>query len=733
MNRTNSCDSPGPTRVGRCVPVALMEQMEPRLLLSNPAPLPSLADFEDPTNPAMRLTTAFGDIDFELLANEVPDLVTAFIAGLERGFTCDQTFFHRLIPGVVLQGGVFGYSPDAGINAIPVNLPVDNPVGTGRANTERTVAIGVLNDSFGTLSTSSFIINLTDNSGLYDPAQAVVYARVIDDRSWGVVQMIASLDTADLTHDTGFAGFFAGSFIEVPVTAPYTPPSDGMGGTPITSELLASTYDLAILKAPGAPDFYRDSLYEPEGFLHSSVEEFVPIENPNDEPVYFELNARFEPGTRLNALIRDDVVTRGMIPAHSRGGVTLRIGASTVDNAVRDQNRPFALELRSTLPLAASLSHYDFGSTLSMEFEEQLATTWFFPRAVKQDLVNDFLVWYNPGNENTTVSVTLIEEDGTARDPIIIETARFTRGGINLQTSGDIPDGVFAVRIESTQPISVSRSHYADSGPPRSRPEGYAEAGATGEPSAVGIVAWGADPGETPAPGDAPTITLSFFNPGTEDAVVRVDLYAEGETEPVMSFPAAVVVAAGRTGVFDRALPQGMMDVYSIAYSASAPVYAEYEVRRSEGNYGGAVPISAANDYHFAEGFTDPSRAEPNVLEESLHLFNRNGPAFGVPEADADVRITFRFTDGFELSIDRAVAAGTLMRVSISSLDEILAQGVEHGRYFYSVEVESDVPIVAQMLHTDVSLGTSGLGGGGFILPGTTFGESRRLDDTGQR
>lgn len=702
-----------------------LEPLEPRALLSSPAPLPDPADFEDPTNPAIRLTTRFGDIDFELFSNALPDLVGQFLTGLERGLSPDQTFFHRLIPGIVLQGGLYAYPDNSTIGPIPANIPVEHPVGVGLANTERTVAIGALIES-GTLGVSSFIINLADNSSRWDPTQAVVFARIVDDRSWSVVQAIASLEVADLTTAPGFNNIFAGSFHNVPVTAPYTPPNEDTGdpGTPIDNNLLTTTYDLSVLKDIGAPDFYRYTLYEPEGFLHSTIREFIPIENPNDQPVYFEINARFEAAPGLNVLFRDDLVTRAMIPAHARGGVTLRTGGNGIDSAVRAQNEPFALELRSTLPLYASLSHYDFGNTIAMPFQSELATTWYFPQATKLTDIHDFLVWYNPTEADAQVSVTLIAEDGTELDPVVFTTSRFRRGGINFGTHEGVPEGVFSVRVDSTQPIVVTRSHYANSGPPRDRPEGYSEIGASGAPSSVGIIPLAADPGQIGAGGGDPTISVYFFNPGVEDAVVDVELYRLGEQTPSQVFTGALTVQAGRAGTFQQGLPQSADDVYTLVYRSTSALHASYSVRRSEATYGGAVPTSAATEHHFADGFTDPSRAGSNALEDSVYIYN--------PGAETSARLNLRYADGFELTFDNIIAAGSLQRIQISRLQEVLDQATEHGRYFYACTITSDTPVVAQMLHVDISLGGGvHLFGGGFIISGSLAGDVRRLDDPG--
>src|SRR5262245_60659762 len=96
-------------RPGRstCAPIEFLEPLESRALLS-PTPLPNPADMQDPSNPVIRLNTSMGDIDIELLQNRVPAVVATFFDNLERGAS-DQTFFHRLTPGISLQGGLFGF------------------------------------------------------------------------------------------------------------------------------------------------------------------------------------------------------------------------------------------------------------------------------------------------------------------------------------------------------------------------------------------------------------------------------------------------------------------------------------------------------------------------------------------------------------------------------------------------------------------------------------------------
>lgn len=695
------------------------DALESRSLFSA-TPFPALEALQNPSNPVIRLGTSMGDIDIEMFADVMPGLVAEYLAGLDRGLTCDYTFFHRSQPGF-LQGGMFSFTRRNDIGAVAACSPLLEPImgGAGLPNLERTVATGQFLDVFP--GPGPFIFNLRDNSSTFDPAETVVFGRILDDRSWDVVQAISSLPVANLSGDGSFAGFYAGSFTSTPVTRAYNPGSDMEEPELVEPDLLVQNYDLAIIKPLGAPDFYRHYTFQPEGYKNNSIHEFIPIENPNDEPVWFELMARYEDRTFSLAPQRDDVIASGMIPAHSRGGVTIQIGGRLVDSAVSLANQPFAMELRSTLPLAATLSHYDFGVSLSSAFDDETATTWYFPEVA--ELSSDFLVWYNPGCDGGTVTVTLISDTGEEQAPVTFPIAALRRGGVDLRTLTSIPEGSYAARVDSTVPIIASRSHYGVL-----TNEGFAEAGSTGVGSSRGVIAIARDPGDRVGVPGIPTLSIYAFNPGEDEVSINVDVYEEGETTPSLSFPAAIVLAAGGAGRFEIELPDDLGPA-SAVYTSNGPVHASFLVRRPESGYGGKVPIIAGESVHFAEGFVDPDRVSPHELEEAIHLFNPFGSALGIEAQDATVQITFRYADGFEMTIERVVAGGTMSRVAISSLPEVIEQAEANDRFYYSIEVSSVLPILAQMLHIDVRLGTMMDIGGGFISAGSSLGMFSRLDE----
>src|SRR3546814_6977184 len=58
-------------------------------------------------NPRVLLTTSLGEIELELEAEKAPISVENFLGYVDSGFY-DGTVFHRVIPGLLVQGGGFG-------------------------------------------------------------------------------------------------------------------------------------------------------------------------------------------------------------------------------------------------------------------------------------------------------------------------------------------------------------------------------------------------------------------------------------------------------------------------------------------------------------------------------------------------------------------------------------------------------------------------------------------------
>jgi peptidyl-prolyl cis-trans isomerase B (cyclophilin B) len=105
------------------------------------------------------LHTNQGDITLELDNENSPATVANFLQYV-RGGHYDNTLFHRVIPGFMIQGG--GFMP--GMKQKPVGEPVANEAGNGVKNLRYTVAMARTSDPHS--ATAQFFINVADNAFL---------------------------------------------------------------------------------------------------------------------------------------------------------------------------------------------------------------------------------------------------------------------------------------------------------------------------------------------------------------------------------------------------------------------------------------------------------------------------------------------------------------------------------------------------------------------------------------
>ena len=117
------------------------------------------------------LHTSEGDIALALDAGNSPATVENFLQYVRDGHY-DDTLFHRVIPGFMIQGG--GFEP--GMRQKPTRKPVANEAANGLKNARYTAAMARTNvvDS----ATSQFFINLVDNDFL-DHAGAANYGYAV--------------------------------------------------------------------------------------------------------------------------------------------------------------------------------------------------------------------------------------------------------------------------------------------------------------------------------------------------------------------------------------------------------------------------------------------------------------------------------------------------------------------------------------------------------------------------
>jgi peptidyl-prolyl cis-trans isomerase B (cyclophilin B) len=107
----------------------------------------------------VELHTNHGVIKLELDAEKAPKSVENFLNYVKAGHY-DNTVFHRVIDGFMIQGG--GFEP--GMKQKPTAEPIDNEANNGLKNVNGSVAMARTNDPHS--ATAQFFINVNDNDFL---------------------------------------------------------------------------------------------------------------------------------------------------------------------------------------------------------------------------------------------------------------------------------------------------------------------------------------------------------------------------------------------------------------------------------------------------------------------------------------------------------------------------------------------------------------------------------------
>ena len=131
------------------------------------------------------LKTNYGDIKLELDFDNTPVTVNNFLSYAKKGFYQD-TIFHRVIDGFMIQGG--GFTKD--MQQKKGDAPIQNEADKGGKNNRGSIAMARTNDPHS--ASSQFFINVKDN--------AFLNHRSKDLQGWGYCvfgQVTEGLDVLD--------------------------------------------------------------------------------------------------------------------------------------------------------------------------------------------------------------------------------------------------------------------------------------------------------------------------------------------------------------------------------------------------------------------------------------------------------------------------------------------------------------------------------------------------------
>jgi len=150
------------------------------------------------SNPQVELhITGYGVVTLELDQAKAPKSVANFLSYVAKGHY-DNTIFHRIIPGFMVQGG--GMAP--GMAQKSTDKPIDNEANNGLKNANYTVAMARTGDPHS--ATAQFFINVADNTFLNHTAPT--------SQGWGYAvfgKVVGGADVVDRVKavKTGRKGF----------------------------------------------------------------------------------------------------------------------------------------------------------------------------------------------------------------------------------------------------------------------------------------------------------------------------------------------------------------------------------------------------------------------------------------------------------------------------------------------------------------------------------------------
>ena len=140
----------------------------------------------------IEIKTNLGNILLEIYPEKAPKTVNNFLSYIKEK-QYDDTIFHRVIPGFMIQGGGF----DKAMKKKPTRQPIENEADNGLKNEIGTIAMARTGDPHS--ATSQFFINVKNNVFLNhtEPTQRgygyTVFGKVIN--GMNVVNRISEVPT----------------------------------------------------------------------------------------------------------------------------------------------------------------------------------------------------------------------------------------------------------------------------------------------------------------------------------------------------------------------------------------------------------------------------------------------------------------------------------------------------------------------------------------------------------
>ena len=163
------------------------------------------ADADDTQRPQVTFETTHGSFVLELDPGAAPETVENFLTYVRDGFY-EDTIFHRVIAGFMIQGG--GFTSE--FKQLQTRAPIRNEADRGGTNDRGSIAMARTSDPHS--ATAQFFINVVDNDFLNHRSPTAqgwgytVFGRIVE--GMDTVDKIAAVETGsremfqDVPQDT---------------------------------------------------------------------------------------------------------------------------------------------------------------------------------------------------------------------------------------------------------------------------------------------------------------------------------------------------------------------------------------------------------------------------------------------------------------------------------------------------------------------------------------------------
>lgn len=449
-------------------------------------------------------------------------------------------------------------------------------------------------------------------------------------------------------------------------------------------------------------------LFYPEGYAGPETTTFIPVVNPNSTATRVVIIARYQSGAR------DQVIFDQVLAPNARGGLQVTSPEryeNSQNNASGPKSRvridtPYALELRSEQPVAATFSHYDnflaaeANAAIGESFINRQSTEWSFAQAKKGPGESDFLLIQNTSDRFQKVTFTFVPTGGGEVYTFTRSVDVDRRNGISLQGLTALPEGTYGVLVVGQDDLIATLSHYS-----ANTQDAYGVTGTVGRGGTIGAT----PEGEIGLNATVENIGIANFS-GTATSVRFSFIFESGTTYRTR----VNVPSLGRTELRVQDLPNFPTgEPYAVLYESDQPVVMTLPTQVFNEANGSNFSDTAYTRWSFAEGYRP---ASGQGIESYLRLFNPNSE-------DVLVEITMHFPP----SGNQAGAAETFRRtiggrsVIAVNLHDLVTGARRQTDQYYGVTIKAGSTIVAYQGHFDRGFG------GSFGTLGTPLGITNQI------